>query len=119
MGMILSGVLDLVRLPVVEVLKPVVPLEPVVTLEPVVDDSETGRRARGDTLSTVESLTGPLMAAVGPGKSSGTMGLPRTLDSLDGGVVTKRTGVEAGLGDVAGALVAAAISSGSFPKSVW
>lgn len=36
------------------------------------------------------------MAAVGPGKSSGTMGLPRTLDRRDGGVLT-RNGVGAGV----------------------
>lgn len=62
-------------LPLVGLLLPVVPLLPVrgvLDLPPVVEGT---------------AGTGALMAAVGPGKSSGTIGFPLTRDSLDGGVV--------------------------------
>ena len=63
------------------------PLNPVDPLDP-----DKGTRSRdlepvSSTLSSSSSFTGPLMAAVGPGKSSGTMGRPLTLDSLEGGVL--------------------------------
>ena len=67
-GIILRPGLSLFLLPLA-----VVPLDPVPLLLPV------------ESLS-LEDLDFPLTAAVGPGKSSGTMGRPLTLDSLDGGV---------------------------------
>jgi hypothetical protein len=86
------------------------PLVPVVSLAPVGGALvPVVPRALVDTLST-GSFTGPLMAAVGPGKSSGTMGRPLTLDNLDGGV-----GNLAG-GSVGGGVVV--LSAGSTPKSV-
>ena len=81
------------------------PVEPKVFLGPVArEPEEMGTRLRlggpvgaSSTSSASSSsssfLMGPLMAAVGPGKSSGTMGLPRTLESLGGGVDGERRGV--------------------------
>ena len=61
-------------LPVVE---PLLPVRGFLDLPPVVEGT---------------AGTGALMAAVGPGKSSGTMGFPLSRDSLDGGVVGWRGG---------------------------
>ena len=85
-------------LPLVGLLLPVVPLLPVrgvLDLPPVVEGTAgTGALMNIFTLvnkhnetNVAKSKQTYLMAAVGPGKSSGTIGFPLTRDSLDGGVV--------------------------------
>lgn len=62
--------------------------------------------------SDSSSLIGPRIAAVGPGKSSGTMGLPLTLESLEGGV----EGSGAAGRDV---VVVPRVRTGPVTKLVW
>lgn len=131
--------------PVVEPLEPVLPLEPVVEplepveeplepdvprlpvallpvpLEPEITLLEPVGLSLGTSLSSSSSfllldpLMGPLMAELGPGKSSGTIGRPRTLDSLGGGVLGE-TLAGVGVGEN-GALVEA--DTEPVPKLVW
>ena len=100
-----EAVVSLEPEPVIWPLKPVEPLDPdkgTLDLGPV--------RSKPSSSS---SFTGPLIAAVGPGKSSGTIGLPLTLDSLEGGVLRP-------LGDdVGGAWVVLALPGVPVRKLVW
>ena len=78
-------------LPLVGVLLPVV--EPLLPVRGVLDLPPVGAEGTAGT--------GALMAAVGPGKSSSTMGFPLSRESLEGGVVGWRGG---GGGRVSGSL---------------